>query len=283
MNKKLITLILAAGIICTAAACTDKTPSGDDISNDTNINAENNDNENTNEALDPTSSHYNLISREEPYSLTSTNKEKTYIQSTLSKASFVALQRKNSPNAKNMNQVLEQAFVRHETTQNEMSAMLDDLFADETANTDAIHFPWILETSYELVRNDGRAISLLENVYYFAGGTHPSITTFSYNFDPATGKQITQVFYDIEGGNEALSEADNLLYTKLVEKYGEDTISYDYIQSSFAETLSDCWYFTENGIKIAISAGEIAPNAAGTFELELSKDELCDSAQKYFN
>ena len=158
--------------------------------------------------------------------------------------------------------------------------MLDSVFSDPEADFEKLAFPWVLETSYELIKNDGKAISLAENVHYFAGGTQPSDTTFVYNFDPETGKQISQVYYD--GGDEERDAADDKLYNMLKDKYGEDVITYDYIPSSFTETLTDCWYFTDNGIKINVNAGIIAPYAAGNFELELSKEELAPSAQKYF-
>lgn len=277
MNKKVITLLLVAAISCSLASCTSKENTDVQGAQTNNPPVQN---QETATVLDPDASHYHLITRETPYTIQSKEKDTTYIQCKISEASFVALERANSPCAKEMNQILEHSLKRHNSVKDDLVTMLDSVFSDPEADFEKLAFPWVLETSYELIKNDGKAISLAENVHYFAGGTQPSDTTFVYNFDPETGKQISQVYYD--GGDEERDAADDKLYNMLKDKYGEDVITYDYIPSSFTETLTDCWYFTDNGIKINVNAGIIAPYAAGNFELELPKEELAPSAQKYF-
>lgn len=278
MNKKIVTFLLAASLACTLCACTQKENGNQQNNQNTEIGT--NQNVESVTALDPDASHYHLITRETPYSVQSKDETVTYIQSKVAEASFVALERVNSPCAKEMNKVLEHAMNRNNSVNDELMDTLNNVFMDSDADFEKLGFPWGVETSYELIKNDGKAISLLEHVRYYAGGAQPSDSTFVYNFDPETGKQIVQVYYD--GGNEERDAADDLVYNLLKEKYGEENINYDYIQSSFVESLVDCWHFTENGIKINVNPGIIAPFAAGTFELELSKDQLAPSAQKYF-
>lgn len=275
MNKKIITLLLAATLTLTFAGCTPKENS-ETPNNQGNQTQESTQNGETASGLDADAEHYRLMIREPemPYTLGD------YIQTKISRPSFVALDRANAPCKEKMNKILEQAYNRHTSAQDDLITMLDGLLADPEVDIETVSFPWVLETSYELAKNDGKAISLLENVYYFAGGAHPSQSTFTYNFDPATGDQIDQVFYD--GGDAERDAADEKLYKMLTEKYSEEEISYDYISSSFVDTLADCWYFTDDGIKVVVSAGDIAPYAAGTFELEIAKEDLAASAQKYF-
>ena len=45
----------------------------------------------------------------------------------------------------------------------------------------------------------------------------------------------------------------------------------------------DSWYFTETGVKLIYNPGSIAPIESGSFELELAKQELPESAHEYFN
>jgi hypothetical protein len=101
---------------------------------------------------------------------------------------------------------------------------------------------------------------------------------------PLTGEKIPQLFY-IPGDSNAFNAADNTLYEKLTAKYGSDVISYNNVSASFIDVAADCWYFTEDGKGIAVyfSAGRVAPEEAGVIEVEYSKEELPDFAQKFFN
>ena len=132
------------------------------------------------------------------------------------------------------------------------------------------------------MRNDGKAISVLETIEMsYAGEVDNSICT-SYNFDPATGDLIKQVFYSADD-KESFDSADDSMYKKLIAKYGEETISYENVSSSFVELAEECWYFTENGIQIIFNPGSIAPASAGVLDLEYTAEELPELAQKYFN
>ncbi len=279
MNKKIITALIAAGLLSTSliSCTTEKNPSGNDVTANPGTDSE------SSSTLAASEAHYNLVTRDNPYTVYNQDKTTTYISNNIKSASFVAYDRSNSPAAKKMNERLDEAYSRNETSSTEMTDILDNLFADTEADIDAFIFPWTLETDYELVRNDGKAISVIEHIDHYTGGANHALSTFTYNFDPATGEQISQVFYDESLGKEEYDKADDVLYKKLMAKYPDSEISYTYISSSFVDTASDSWYFTEDGIKVIFNVYDIAPAAAGTFELDIPKEELPDFAQKYFN
>lgn len=161
----------------------------------------------------------------------------------------------------------------------------ETLLADmQNENFDASKLPHKIAVDYTCTRNDGRAISILETTNSYAAGELLNTITSSYNFVPLTGERIRQPFYT-SNSSEEFNAADNTMYEKLVSKYGEEVISYDNVTASFVDVAEECWYFTQDGKGVAVvfSAGRIAPEEAGILEIEYTKEELPEFAQKYFN
>ena len=113
-------------------------------------------------------------------------------------------------------------------------------------------------------------------------GTSVGTIRFSYNFDPITGDQVRNIFY-VPGDKESFDTADDVIYKKLLAKYGEDVVDYDNVTASFIDECLDCWRFTESGVVVTFNKGSIAAPEAGVLEVEYSKEELPEFAQKYFN
>ena len=233
-------------------------------------------------AAQPEKAHYTFMehSQDAPNVLTSTDKSVVYISSTTEKVSFVAENRADREAAKKINEVLTAAYDRSKDVYNNLADSLDVYFSQQDADMSV--FPWEVDTNYTCIRNDGKAITVLEAIQFAEAGVHNSTTTFSYNFDPVTGEQISQVFYT-PNDKASFDEADSKMYNKLIEKYGEQLISYDNVASSFVEVAQQFWYFTEDGVKVVFTAGSIAPSESGEFEIDYTKEELAESALKYFN
>lgn len=192
---------------------------------------------------------------------------------------IVQLAQADKAAAKNMRKVMSSAYDRHISAYESSLESLNSLLTAETIDMSV--FPYETKVDYSCVRNDGKAISILEEITSYSAGNPISTTTFSYNFDPATGEQINQVFYE-SANKQSFDKADNQLYEKLLAQYG-DIINYSYIPSSFIEAAEDCWYFTKDGVKIVFNPGDAAPEEAGVLDAEFSKEELPELAQKYFN
>ncbi len=279
MKKEFLAFILAAGIALSTASCTIK-DGGSSVSSPS-IPAENKTETNEqggNVISDPGKEYYTLITRELPYTVKSEDESVIYIQNKLQKPSFVANDRVNSEAASKMNTVLNNAYTRNDEESEKMLKLLQSL--DTLENVKAT-FPWTLNASYEVVRNDGKAISVVENIHYYAGGTHPTQNTYTYNFDPTTGEKIPLVLYPA-GDNDARDKAEDMVYNKLVEKYGSEEINYDYVTASIIDEAVDSWHFTDTGIKLIFNEYDIAPYAAGSFQLDIPKEELPEEAQRYF-
>ncbi len=275
VKKSSIIAVIAAALICSAlGGCND--------SNSTNkVNIDRTPLMSTVTAQ-PEKAHFTFLehSPEIPNTLSSEDKQTIYISSSAEKASFVAESRADREAAKKINATLTQA---HERSMNIYDSLIDELEAHlSTENPDMSIFPWETRVDFTCKRNDGRAISVIEEIESYSGKELSGTTTFSYNFEPATGNRIKQVFYD-ESSKQDFDAADDTMYKKLIAKYGEETINYDNVSSSFVEVAHQCWYFTKDGVEIVFSPGSIAPVEAGTLELEYSKEELPELAQKYFN
>jgi len=281
MKKIILTLLILITVAVALAACTPVINDTPGTSSGANITDEKDPDE---VFADTDKEFYSLVTREMPYTVKSQDENTIYIANKITVPSFVANDRINSPIAKKMNTVLNKAYERNDLVSDGMLDALnkaEQSLLESGGDISSMQLPWTLETSYSIVRNDGKALSVIENVYYYAGGIHPQSNIYTYNFDPKTGEQIKQVFFP-EGDSKARDAIDKVVYNKLVEKYGSDEISYDYVTSSIVEQAVDSWYFTENGITVYFNAYDIAPFAAGTFEIELSKDELGEQAQRYF-
>ncbi|MBQ7399730.1 MAG: hypothetical protein IJW06_04650 [Clostridia bacterium] len=277
VKKRIITAIIVAGLISAAFTFTSCTLNsaknnneGQQITEDTSITAR------------PEEAHFSFLEHKQktPDVIQSVDKETIYISTSVEEASFVAKDRTNRPSAKKINEVLTKARERSNDVNDRLVDELDAYLSLE--NADISVFPWESRVDYDCLRNDGKAISVLETVESYTAGTLTATSNFSYNFDPLTGDHINQVFY-IAGDKASFDEADDVMYKKLVSKYGEETISYNNVASSFVEIAEQCWYFTEGGVKVMFNVGTVADPEVGTLELEYTKEELPELAQKYFN
>ena len=277
MKQNIVAVLLAAGLITCAAlaSCTNSSSKDNQtLPERTPLNS-------TIE-LQPEKAHFAFMEHDQstPHTLQSADKQTIYISTSAEKVSFVAENRADRESAKKINSVLTNAAERTGDIYNSLVESFDEYFSQE--NADMSVFPWETKIDYTCIRNDGKAISVIESIESYSAGVLNGTVNFTYNFSPATGEQITQVFY-AAGDKQAFDSADDTMYKKLVEKYGEEVISYDNITSSFVEAAEPCWYFTESGVKIAFNPGIVADASAGVLELEYTKEELPELAQKYFN
>jgi len=273
MLKRILAALLACGTIAACVSCGNNvnTPVDQDGNND-GVAVEN----------APEQTHFQMIVKDYPVGLTDRDTGRVYSEGVVRKASFVAFDRINSPISKKMSATLKTAYDRNVAASDELLTILQEAFATEGFDPETAMFPWHVNTNYELIRNDGKVVTVKETIDYFAGGPHnATVSTYYYNFNALTGDLISQVLY-AEGDDKARDAADDMIYNKLKDKYGEDVISYDYVEASFVESAIDSWYFTENGVNLYFNLYEIAPFAAGDFEIEITKDELPEFALAYF-
>lgn len=155
--------------------------------------------------------------------------------------------------------------------------------------------PWTFETKYEVTKNNAYTVSFLEQTESFFGGAHPSSYKFGYNFDAQTGDQITFItlFGDSGENTEEYLAFETAIRTKLEENYGKDALDeidtylgYNDVENSIQllSAAEDSWIFTDDGVKVMYNTYDIAPYAAGSFEISFSADEfkaLCPAAEKY--
>ena len=235
----------------------------------------------------PDKEHYHFVERDDAnphvvFEKGENGEEVRYISNTCEKVSFVAHERSNSEAAKAMSNVFDRAYDNHRSSS---SAMMDDL--DYYLSSDSVDmsvFPWETKVDYSCTRNDGKAISIIETTDFYAAGKLEGTTVRTFNFNPLDGSQITNIFYK-NGDKESFDAVDDFIFKKLIEKYGENsgiTYSMPNLTSMVDEAIPG-WYFTETGVKIIFNPGSIAPIENGTFELDLTKEELPEDALKYFN
>lgn len=278
MKTKFITFISLG--ICAAAiltSCTNNTPEinnhGETVSSESNI------------TVEPNKAHFIIKDKPAKNAVKTTySKEGETLNSLeIEELSITPHERADKDAAYNMKEIInvqgEKRLYSIYDSNNEV------LLAEMTnENFDASSLPRKIAVDYTCVRNDGKAISVLETINSYAADQLQTTVTTAYNFVPLTGERIMQVFYT-PGNKEEYDAADNTMYEKLVSKYGAELISYNSVSSSFVDVAAECWFFAEDGegISVIFPAGRITPVEAGALELEYSKEELPEAAQKYFN
>ena len=272
MNKNTILAILATGLICAGflTGCNNTPAPLDRTATESTIENE------------PEKAHFTFVehSQSSPNVVTSEDKEIVYILSSAEKVSFVAENRADRESSRKINDTLATAYDRARNIYNDLYADVYALANGE--NADLSSLPWETKVDYSCTRNDGRAISVTEVIETYTAGSLIGTMRYAYNFDPITGDLIKNIFY-IPGDKATFDAADNTLYEKLLAKYGAEVIDYENVTASFIDEIMDCWRFTENGVVITANAGTIASEEAGVLEVEYSKEELPEFAQKYFN
>lgn len=276
-NKIILSLIILC--LCAATLLTSCTE------NTTNNNSANNPGPGQSTILtEPEKAHY--LIKDTPAdspAKTLSNDGEVFSSLVIEKLSITQHDRINKPAAAKMKEVL---VAQGEKRINDIYySNADVLLAQmKQEDFDKSTLPHKMTVDYTCVRNDGRAISILETIDSYSADKLQSSITTAYNFIPLTGERIGQPFYTV-GNSDEFNAADNTMYEKLLSKYGEEVISYNNVSASFVDAAADCWYFTQDGKGIAVkfSAGRIAPVEAGDLEIEYSKEELPEFAQKFFN
>lgn len=193
---------------------------------------------------------------------------------------ITAYERINSEAAKNMNKILdksrkriEDSYVEYCFTIREALDSGEDLVSD---------FPYKTIVDYSYSRNDGKALTIIEKIDSYSANILTNSITYAYNFEPLTGELVLQPFCDMES-KEDYDRADSLIFIKLGEKY-PDTVSYEALDyASLVDASMGFWQFTDSGVKVVFPAGMLAPTDKGDLEIEFTKEELPEFAQKYFN
>lgn len=278
LNKRITTILIALSICATAAlttACSDNTVTAPERTGltETKITSE------------PEKAHFLIKDRpaDNPSRTTYTKDGEMLNVLEIEELSITQHERVDKPAADKMRDVLlTQAEKRLNNLYDSSSNALFTEMSSESFDTSTL--PHKIAVDYTCIRNDGRAISITETINSYAADVLQHSTMTAFNFVPLTGEHINQIFY-VSGDSNSYNDADNTMYEKLVKKYGEDVINYNNVSASFVDVATDCWYFTQDGdgIKVTFSAGRIASKDAGDLEIEYSKEELPEFAQKYFN
>lgn len=129
-----------------------------------------------------------------------------------------------------------------------------------------------LDRSVELMRCDGRVLSIQCTESRMAGGPHPTGRSFGLTYDLRTGERITPETLAVNSG--ALTEA--------VREYILDAAANDpnsdsfYSLEEFAAGVlqSGEWYLSPDGLAVFASPEEIAPYAVGSVVFVIPYSEL---------
>lgn len=135
--------------------------------------------------------------------------------------------------------------------------------------------------SYSLSQNavtarvDDSVVSLVEDTYYYTGGTHGMFYRDGISFDVKNGKRIRfqEIFSDYENFKTAATER---IISQLQENYGEDLFP-DYMETVEDMWLEDSepeWYLDASGIVIILQQYEVGPYFIGNPEIHLPYAEM---------
>ncbi len=143
------------------------------------------------------------------------------------------------------------------------------------------------ESTSNVMRADSNVVSILENVYSYSGGAHPSTLYISCTYDSNTGEELK--LGDIVNDKSVLPE---IIEKELKKKYPEETfLEPDSLKDDITTIMDQEGQMSEyaeegdepqrgltftlgsNGLTFYFSNYEIAPYAAGVQEVTLTFDE----------
>lgn len=129
-----------------------------------------------------------------------------------------------------------------------------------------------------VARHDSNIVSVLSLSSNYSGGAHPNSLQTSYNLDLLNHRVLKLEEVILESGAEELVSLTRKQIENKFSALGEDALYSDYAQI-ISEALkygnmTDCWYFTEDGMVIFFNQYGLGPYAAGIIKAELSYEQL---------
>lgn len=122
------------------------------------------------------------------------------------------------------------------------------------------------ENSVNILRADSKVFSFTSVNYNYTGGAHPNTYEIGHNIEVATGKEIA--LSDLILNKDKFKDA---LKQELLSKVDGDSSVFFDLDSSLKEFDFDnqSWVLIPNGIRVIFNHYDIAPYAAGEFEVDL--------------
>lgn len=146
---------------------------------------------------------------------------------------------------------------------------------DYKANTD--WNPYFYEILYTPERIDLSVLSLFGENTSWVGGSHPSRSCVSANYDLMTGDVLT--LGSILTHEDTLDTLCSLLIEEVAEIKAEKYLFEDYsdtIENRFAqnESYNESWFFSNTGLSFYFSPYEIAPYSSGVITVTIPYEKL---------
>lgn len=137
--------------------------------------------------------------------------------------------------------------------------------------------PYFYEILYTPARADLSVLSLFGENNSWVGGSHPSRSCTSSNYDLMTGDVLT--LGSILTHEDALETLCTLLIEEVAEIKAEKYLFTDYsdiIQNRFAqnESYNESWFFNNTGLCFYFSPYEIAPYSSGVITVTIPYEKL---------
>lgn len=136
------------------------------------------------------------------------------------------------------------------------------------------------DISYQGERKDDKVISFVSSYYAYLGGAHGSSYMEGVNYDVKTGKVLTleDIFTDREA---AMEEIKAFMLEQCESPSFKPRLFPDY-EDYLDDVLTDeYWYFSEEGIHVISNEYMLGTYAAGSFEFIIPYEELTELKEEY--
>lgn len=154
-------------------------------------------------------------------------------------------------------------------------------YYDDNSNDPNFYWnPYEVEETFDMTRGDETCISFKQTDYTYLGGAHPGIMLSGVNFDTATGNVLN--FEDVVSNEaSAYTFATGYLLDLMAEPSYEGYFFDDYENTVNTIDLANRWYFSEEGFVVIFNQYDVAPYAAGNFELTIPYDDFTFLLDEY--
>ncbi len=137
--------------------------------------------------------------------------------------------------------------------------------------------------SYQLKRCDDKIISIVFTQSDYTGGAHGNVWSYGVTFDTATGERL--YLESLGDDHTAFRQMilDSLTIQASLPVY-QDQYLFEGADADIESSLlndSACWYFDRSGISFISNPYVLGPYASGTFEFNISYEDLTGLKKSY--
>jgi hypothetical protein len=140
--------------------------------------------------------------------------------------------------------------------------------------------PYEFDTSWQVIRNDEKMLTIVNSLYSYAGGAHPNLVKEVISFNPIEGKKLT--IASITSNEKAFKQfVEEALNTYVIKHNCSD---YLFAENGYKEAFKNWdrnWWIINGYLFVGFNTYDIAPYVAGPLVIPVDITEAWEYLNDY--